>query len=174
MGKTKKNLAVAFMGESQARNKYTYFGEIAKKEGYHYIAKIFAETADKEKKYAESEFKLLGGIKSTVDNVQMVAKDEIYQPLEMYLRFAEEADAEGQSEAACLFRQIVKIENHHRDRFKKILKMIKNGTVYKRDEPIDWKCGICGYTITANEPPNRCSYCLHAKEYYEPSDMSII
>jgi rubrerythrin len=174
VSKTKKNLAAAFAGESQARNKYNYFAQIAKKEGYHYIAKIFDETAENEKRHAKDEFKLLGGLGATADNLKEAIDGENYETTEMYPEFAKQAEEEGNKEAARLFRQIAKVEAHHRDRYKKILEMLENGTVYKREEAVEWKCSVCGYAIKGTEPPVKCPCCQHPKEYYEPSDMSII
>jgi rubrerythrin len=171
MSKTEENLKAAFAGESQARNKYTYFANIAKKEGYHYIAKIFEETAENEKRHAKDEFALLGGIGDTIANLQEAIDGENYETTKMYAQFAEEADEEGNSEAAILFRQIAKIEAHHRDRYKKLLERVKAGTLYKREKPIRWKCSVCGYVHEGTEPPPICPCCKHPKEYYEPADM---
>ena len=174
MSKTKKNLEAAFAGESQARNKYDYYAKLAKKEGYHYIAKIFSETALNEHRHAKDEFKLLGGLGSTKDNLKDCIAGEDYETVEMYPKFAEEAEAEGNKEAARLFRQIGKVEAHHRDRYKKLLEMVENGTVYTREEPIEWKCSVCGYVITGTEPAPKCPCCQHPREYFEPSDMSAL
>jgi rubrerythrin len=173
MSKTKENLMAAFAGESQARNKYTYFAKAAKKEGYHYIAKIFKETAVNEERHAKDEFNLLNGIGDTTANLKEAINGENYETTEMYPQFAREAEEEGNKEAARLFTQIAKVEAHHRDRYKKLLEMIKNGTVYKRDEPIEWKCSVCGYVLTATEPPTKCPCCQHPKEYYEPANLNI-
>ena len=173
MSKTLENLAAAFAGESQARNKYTYFAEVARKEGYHYIAKIFEETADNEKRHAKDEFKLLGGLGDTAANLKAAMEGENYEVTEMYPTFAKEAEEEGNKEAAILFKQIAKVEAHHRDRYKNLLEMVENGTVFKRDTPIKWKCGICGYVYEGTEPPAKCPCCKHPREYYEPANLDL-
>ena len=173
MGKTEENLKVAFAGESQARNKYTYFAKVARGEGYHYIANILEETADNERRHAKDEFALLGGIGDTAANLQAAYEGEDYEVKEMYPTFAKEAEAEGNKEAANLFRQIAKVEAHHRDRYKKLLEMVKNGTVYKREEPIKWKCSVCGYVHEGTEPPTKCPSCAHPMEYYEPANLDF-
>ena len=173
MGKTEENLAAAFAGESQARNKYTYWAKQARKEGYHYIAKMFEETAMNEMRHAKDEFILLGGIGDTAVNLQAAMEGEDYEVRTMYKDFAEEAAAEGNKQAETLFRQIMKVEAHHRDRYKNLLEMVKNGTVYKRDEPIVWKCSVCGYIVESKEPPAKCPCCGHAKEYFEPANLDL-
>lgn len=173
MSKTEENLQAAFAGESQARNKYTYWAGVAHKEGYHYIGRIFEETAENEKRHAKDEFKLLGGIGDTAANLKEAMDGENYETTEMYPNFAKDAEEEGNKEAARLFKQIAKVEAHHRDRYKKLLEMVQNGTVFKRDEPIVWKCGVCGYVVTNNEPPPKCPCCQHPKEYYEPANLDI-
>ncbi|MHB9030119.1 MAG: rubrerythrin [Candidatus Latescibacterota bacterium] len=173
MGKTEENLKAAFAGESQARNKYTFFAEAARKEGYHYIAKLFEETAENERRHAKDEFRLLNGIGDTVANLNEAIGGENYETTDMYVTFAREADEEGNKEAANLFRQIAKIEAHHRDRYKKLLEMVMNGTVFKRDQPITWKCSVCGYIHQGTEPPVKCPSCKHPGEYYEPANLDI-
>lgn len=173
MSKTEENLKSAFAGESQARNKYTFWAQIAKKEGYHYIAKIFEETAENEKRHAKDEFKLLNGLGDTAANLKAAIEGEAYEVADMYPTFAKEAEQEGQKDAAILFKQIAKIEAHHRDRYKKLLKMVENGTVFKREEPITWKCSVCGFTYTSTEPPGKCPCCKHAREYFEPANLDI-
>lgn len=173
MGKTEDNLKAAFSGESQARNKYTYFANVARKEGYHYIAKIFEETADNERRHAKDEFVLLGGLGDTVANLTEAMEGENYETTEMYPQFAKEAEEEGNMAAAALFRQIAKVEAHHRDRYKRLLTMVKDGTVLKREEPINWKCSVCGYVHEGTEPPAKCPCCKHPKEYYEPANMDF-
>lgn len=168
MGKTEENIKAAFAGESQARNKYTFFAEVARKEGYHYIAKIFEETAENEKQHAKDHFSLLEGIGNTIDNLKEAIGGEHYETVEMYPTFAREAEEEGNKDAAILFKQIGKIELLHRERYKKLLEMVEAGTVFKRDEPISWKCSICGYRYDGTEPPPKCPSCRHPKEYYEP------
>lgn len=168
MSKTEENLKDAFAGESQARNKYTYFAKVAREEGYHYIAKIFEETADNERQHAKDEFKLLNGIGDTKTNLKDAIEGEHYENTEMYPTFAKEAEDEGNSEAANLFKQISKVEKEHEERYKKLLNMVENGTVYKKEEPIRWKCMKCGYIHEDTEPPEKCPSCKHPKEYYEP------
>jgi rubrerythrin len=173
MSKTEENLRAAFAGESQARNKYTYFAKAATKEGYHYIAKIFEETADNEKIHAKDEFKLLNGIGNTIANLKEAIGGEHHETTSMYPEFAKIAEEEGNLEAANLFKQIAKIEKHHRDRYKKLLELVENGTVYKREETIKWKCTKCGYIHEGKEPPPKCPCCKHPKEYFEPSDLGM-
>lgn len=171
MGKTEENLAAAFAGESQARNKYTYFAAVARKEGYHYIAKLFEETADNEKRHAKDEFAMMGGIGDTAANLQEAMDGEHYETAEMYPKFAEEALEEGNKKAAALFKMIAKVEAHHRDRYKKLLDRVKDDTVYKREKPIKWKCAVCGYIHEGTEPPAKCPSCAHPREHYEPANM---
>lgn len=163
----------AFQGESEARNRYTFFAEIARNEGYHYIAKIFEETAENEKFHALEEIKLLLGETSTLENLKEAVGGENYESEDMYPRFAEEADLEGNQAAAILFTQIAKIEKHHRDRFRKLHDLVEQKVVYKRDEPIKWKCSICGYVYEGTEPPFKCPYCKHPQEYYEPANLDV-
>jgi rubrerythrin len=173
VGKTKENLEAAFAGESQARNKYTFFAQVARKEGYHYIAKVFEETAANEMRHAKDEFKLLNGIGSTADNLKEAIGGEHYETTSMYPTFAEEAMAEGNKAAAVLFRQIAQVEAHHRDRYTKLLEMVENGTVFKREQPIKWKCGECGYIHVGTEPPAICPCCKHSREHYEPANLDV-
>lgn len=173
MSKTTENLKAAFAGESQARNMYTYFAKVARKENYHYIANIFEETAANEMRHANDHFKMLGGIGDTAANLKEAMDGENYETTSMYPTFAKEAEEEGNMEAAMLFTQIAKIEAEHRDRYSKLLEMVKNGTVFSREEPIKWKCSLCGYKHTGTEPPPKCPACKHPKEYYEPADMDI-
>ena len=152
MSKTEENLKAAFAGESQARNKYTFFAKVAREEGYHYIAKMFEESAANEMAHAKDHFKLLKGIGDTAANLKEAIGGEHYETVEMYPTFAKEAEEEGNAEATNLFKQIAKVEAHQRDRYRKLLQMVQDGTVYKRDEPIKWKCGVCGYVHTGTEP----------------------
>jgi rubrerythrin len=173
MSKTEKNLREAFAGESQARNKYTFFASQARKEGYHYIANIFEETAMNEMRHAKDEFLLLNGVGDTAANLQAAAEGEDYEVKTMYADFAKEAEEEGNKEAAMLFNQILKVEAHHRDRYLKLLELVKSGNVFKRDKPIEWKCGVCGYIHEGTEPPAKCPCCKHAYNHYEPSNMNF-
>lgn len=173
MSNTEKNLKVAFAGESRARNKYAYFADVARKEGYRYIAKIFEEISDNEKHHALEELKLLCGTTSTAQNLKDAISGEHYESEEMYPKFAVEADQEGNREACSLFSQIAKIEKQHMERFKALLKMVEEGTVYQRENPVRWKCSKCGYTYEGTAPPSRCPYCKVPREYYEPANLDI-
>ena len=147
MSKTTENLQAAFAGESQARNKYTFYAEVAREEGYHYIAKLFEETAENEKQHALDHFKLLNGVGSTIENLKAAFGGEDYEVESMYPEFAKEAEEEGEKMAAIAFQQVAKIEAHHRERYKKLLAMVEAGTVYKREEPIKWKFSVFGYIV---------------------------
>ena len=171
--KTEKNLQAAFAGESQARNKYTYFAQVARKEGYHYIAKMFEESAFNEMRHAKDEFKLLSGIGDTKANLKEAIEGETHETMEMYPGFAKDAEEEGNADAARLFRQIAKVEKQHAERYKKLLAMVENETVYKREQPIKWKCSVCGYIYEGVEPPPKCPCCQHPREYYEPDSLSF-
>lgn len=168
MKKTEENLKTAFAGESQARNKYTYFAKVAQNEGYHYIAKIFLETADNEMQHAKDEFKRLKMLGDTMANLKEAIAGEHYETSEMYPNFSKEAEKEGNMDAARLFKEIGEVESHHENRYRKLLEMVEKGTVYKRDKPIKWKCSKCGYIYEGKEPPKECPSCKHAREYYEP------
>ena len=172
--KTEKNLMAAFSGESQARNKYTYFAKIAQKQGYVYVAKIFEESAANEMQHAKDEFKLLNGIGDTVKNLNEAIAGEHYENTEMYPTFAKEAKEEGFEDAARLFEQIAKVEVEHEARYRKLLKMVEDGTLYKREKSIKWKCAKCGFIHEGKEPPETCPSCKHPKEYYEPADLSFL
>jgi len=174
MLKTEENLKEAFAGESMARNKYDYFAKVARKEGYLYIARIFEETAINEMQHAKEEFKLLNGIGDTIANLKEAIAGEHYETTEMYPNFAKDAEEEGNSEAATVFRQIGKVEKEHEERYKKLLDMVEKGTVYKREKPIKWKCSKCGYIHEGTEPPSKCPACKHPPEYYEPACLCFI
>ena len=173
MSKTDRNLKAAFANESLARNRYSYFAIMAEREGYRYIAKIFEEIAENEKYHAMEELKLLMGDRDTLTNLKESVDGEQYEFEEMYPRYATEAEVEGNRAATILFQQISKIERQHYDRFKKLLEMVAAGKVFKRDAPIKWKCSICGYAYDGLEPPNRCPYCKHPQEYYEPANLDV-
>jgi rubrerythrin len=173
MTRTDENLKTAFAGESQARNRYDYFAKAARKEGYHYIAKLFEETALNEMQHAKDEFKLLSGIADTKTNLKEAIEGENYEHTKMYPEFEKQAEEDGNKDAAKLFRQIAKVEQEHEKRYKKLLDMVEAGTVYKRDEPIKWKCSQCGYIYEGKEPPKECPSCKHAREYYEPEDLTL-
>jgi len=174
MSKTMENLAAAFAGESQARNKYTFFAKVARKEGYHYIAKLFEETADNERRHALEHFKLLDMLGDTAANLKEAVTGEDYETTTMYPEFAAQAEADGNAEAARICKRIGEVEAHHRDRYKKLLEMVENGTVFKRETPIKWKCGVCGYVMEGAEPPQKCPCCQHPQGYFEPADLSVI
>jgi rubrerythrin len=173
MNKTLENLKAAFVGESQARNKYTFFAQVAKKEGYHYIAKILEETAENERRHAKDELALLNGIGNTVANLKEAIGGEDYETREMYPTFAREAEAEGNQAAALLFKEIGEVEEHHRERFKALLALVESGMVYKREKPIKWKCSVCGYIHEGTEPPTKCPCCQHPKVYFEPANLDF-
>jgi len=173
MSKTIENLEVAFSGESMARSRYMFFARTAKKEGYHYIAKIFEETAENEMYHALEEYRLLYSEKTTLENLKEAIKGEAYEAQKMYPEFAVQAEIEGNKKASVLFNQIAKIEKTHLARFKKLLDLVETNCVYKREKPIRWKCSICGYTYEGHEPPPRCPYCKHAREYCEPANLDI-
>ncbi len=171
MSKTEENLKTAFSGESQARNKYDYFAKVARNQGYHYIAKIFEETAMNEVQHAKDEFKLLKGIGDTKANLKAAIEGENYEHTKMYPKMKKDAEEEGNKEAAELFTEIAEVEENHEKRYKKLLEMVEKGTVYKRDKPIRWKCSKCGYIHEGKEPPEKCPSCKHPREYYEPECM---
>lgn len=173
MSQTMENLKKAFSGECMARNKYLFFARTARKEGYHYIAKIFEETAENEMYHAFEEYKLLFGKRTTRENLKSAIESEQYESDQMYPEFAVQAEIEGQKAASILFNQIAKIERNHLVRFKKLLELVETDSVYKRDAPIRWKCSICGYTYEGCEPPPRCPYCKYEKEYCEPANLDI-
>ncbi|MDD2376823.1 MAG: rubrerythrin family protein [Clostridia bacterium] len=167
--KTEANLMTAFAGESQARNKYTYYASKAKKDGYEQIANIFEETAGNEKEHAKLWFKALHGdnIPSTINNLKDAANGEKYEWTEMYARFAKEASEEGFNEIASLFEQVASIEKEHEKRYLDLLKNIEEGTVFKKDGISIWKCLNCGYIHTSNVAPIMCPVCKHPQSYFE-------
>lgn len=171
MSKTEENLKAAFAGESQARNKYDYFAKVARKEGYHYIANVFEETALNEMQHSKDEFKLLGGIGDTAANLKAAADGEHYENTEMYPTFAREAEEEGNKKAADLFRQIAKVEKAHEERYLRLLKMVEEGTVFKRETPVKWTCLKCGHIHEGTEPPEKCPVCQHPRGYFQPETI---
>jgi rubrerythrin len=177
---TEKNLLAAFAGESQARNRYSYFASQARKEGYEQIAAIFAETADQEKEHAKREFKFLEGgeveisaafpagvIGSTLENLKEAAAGEHYEHTDMYPGFAEVADKEGFAEIATVFREIAVAEKRHEGRYLALAKNMTEGTVFKREKPVRWVCRNCGYVHEGLEAPEVCPACAHPQSYYE-------
>ena len=165
--KTEKNLMEAFAGESQARNKYTYFASVAKKEGYEQIAALFLETAENEKEHAKIHFKYLNGISDTKANLAAAAAGENYEWTDMYDRMAKEADEEGLTEIAEKFRGIGAIEKEHEARFRRLLENVENGEVFKRGSITIWKCRNCGHIVVGTEAPKVCPVCNHAQSYFE-------
>ena len=167
--KTEKNLMDAFAGESQARNKYTFFASKAKKEGYEQIAAIFQETADNEKEHAKMWYKLLKGgeIPSTLDNLHEAADGENYEWTDMYERMAKEADEEGFTRIAYLFREVGKIEKEHEERYKKLIENLDGGLVFSKDGDRIWKCRNCGHIVIGKSAPEVCPVCSHPKAYFE-------
>jgi rubrerythrin len=171
MSKTQDNLREAFSGESQARNKYMFFAKVARKQGYHYVAKIFEETAENEVQHAKENFKRLKGIGDTATNLKAAIDGEHHEHTSMYPEFAKIARKEGDEEAAKLFEEIAKVEQKHEARFKKLLEMVKADAVYKRSKKIYWKCSKCGHIHYGEEPPTCCPCCKHPTEYFEPECM---
>jgi len=178
--KTEKNLLAAFAGESQARNRYTYFASQARKEAYEQIAAIFLETADNEKEHAKREFKFLQGgevevtgsfpagvIGDTASNLKEAGGGEHYEWTEMYPEFANVADEEGFSEIAAVFRAIARAEEQHEKRYLALLKNLEDGKVFKKDKVVKWKCRNCGYIYEGTEPPETCPACAHPQAYFE-------
>ncbi len=165
--KTEQNLLAAFAGESQARNKYTYYASAAKKEGYEQIAAFFEETANNEKEHAKMWFKQLNGIGTTVENLEAAAGGEYYEWTEMYPSFAKTAKEEGFDAIARLFERVAEIEKKHEERYKTLLKNIKDEKVFKRGESTIWICRNCGHIHVGNEPPKACPACWHPQSYFE-------
>ena len=167
--KTEKNLMEAFAGESQARNKYTYFASKAKKEGYEQIAAIFQETADNEKEHAKLWFKLLNGgdISTTANNLKEAAEGENFEWTDMYERMAHEAREEGFTHIAFLFEAVGKIEKEHEKRYKKLLENVEDGLVFSKDGDKIWKCRNCGHIVIGKQAPDVCPVCNHPKAFFE-------
>ncbi|MFR6055468.1 MAG: rubrerythrin [Eubacteriales bacterium] len=166
--KTEANLWTAFSGESQARNKYTYYASKAKKDGYEQIAKIFEDTANNEKEHAKLWFKILkGGIGDTMDNLADAAAGENYEWTEMYADFAKVADEEGFSDIARLFRGVAAIEKTHEERYKKLLSNIKEGIVFSREGDTIWECANCGHIHIGKKAPEICPVCAHPQAYFK-------
>ena len=167
--KTEKNLMEAFAGESQARNKYTYFASKAKKEGFEQIAAIFQETADNEKEHAKMWYKILNGgeISDTITNLQAAADGENYEWTDMYAEFAKTAREEGFDNIAFLFEEVGKIEKEHEQRYLKLLDNVKKGKVFEAGEVKVWKCRNCGHIVVGTKAPDVCPVCSHPKAYFE-------
>ena len=166
--RTEANLMTAFAGESQARNKYTYYASKAKKDGYLQIAQIFEETANNEKEHAKIWFKLLhdGGIPTTVENLKDAAEGENYEWTEMYAEFAVVAKEEGFDHIAALFEMVAKIEKEHEERYKKLLANIDGGVVFSKDNDIVWICSNCGHIHIGKKAPEICPVCAHPQAYF--------
>ena len=165
--KTEQNLRAAFSGESEARNKYTYFASVAKKEGYEQIAALFLETAENEKEHAKLHFKYLNGIGDTKANLAAAAEGENYEWTDMYDTFAKEAEEEGFKEIAATFRGIAAIEKEHEERYRKLLANLEEGTVFKKGSISIWKCRNCGHIVVGTSAPEICPVCRHPKAHFE-------
>ena len=166
--KTEKNLMEAFAGESQARNKYTYFASVAKKAGFEQIAALFLETADQEKEHAKMWFKEFHGLGDTAQNLIWAAEGENDEWTNMYARMAEEADEEGFPAIATAWRKISEVEAFHEQRYRKLLSRVEAGQVFEREEEIEWQCRNCGYVHKGKSAPKACPACVHPQEYFEP------
>ena len=172
--KTEKNLMEAFAGESQARNKYTYFASKAKKEGYEQIASLFLETADNEKEHAKLWFKALhDGMPSTLENLLDAANGENFEWTDMYARMAKEAREEGFEELAILFEGVGKIEKEHEERYRQLIKNLEEGQVFEKNGIVIWKCRNCGHIHVGKEAPQICPVCKHPQAYFEIKATNI-
>lgn len=184
MGETTENLTKAFIGESQARNRYTFYAKIAQKEGFEQIASIFLEIAEQEKVHAKRLFEHIQELKedlteikveatapvvygNTAENLKAAIAGEYYEYSEMYPEFAKIAEEEGLDKIATRLRSIAKAEEHHEERYKKLLTQVEGGTVFKKDEEVAWVCRECGYVHIGNEPPIKCPSCDHSRSYYQ-------
>lgn len=165
--KTEKNLQTAFAGESQARNKYTYFASKARKEGYEQIAAIFEETANNEKEHAELWFKRLNGIGTTAENLKAAAEGENFEWTDMYNDFAKVAREEGFEDIAKQFEGVAEIEKHHEERYRKLLKNVEDKLVFSKDGDAIWQCRNCGHIVVGKDAPKVCPVCAHAQSYFE-------
>ena len=164
---TEKNLEAAFAGESQARNKYTYFASVAKKEGYEQMSALFLKTAENEKEHAKLWFKELKGIGSTAENLLDAADGENYEWTDMYEDFAKTADEEGFHELAAKFKLVAKIEKHHEERYRALLKNIENNEVFEKSSVKVWDCRNCGHIVVGEKAPELCPTCNHPQSYFE-------
>ena len=165
--KTERNLWEAFAGESQARNKYTYFASVAKKAGYEQIAEIFLKTADNEKEHAKLWFKALGELGDTAQNLLHAAEGENYEWTDMYSKFADEAEEEGFKELAFKFREVAKIEKSHEERYRALLNNVEMQTVFEKAGETMWECRNCGHLVMGKKAPEVCPVCAHPKAYFE-------
>lgn len=164
---TEKNLEAAFAGESQARNKYTYFASVAKKQGFEQIADLFLKTAGNEKEHAKMWFKELNGIGNTAENLLAAAEGENYEWTDMYEDFAKTAEEEGFTELAHKFRLVAAIEKHHEERYRALLRNVETAEVFKRSEIKVWECRNCGHIVVGKEAPEVCPVCNHPQSYFE-------
>ena len=164
---TKKNLETAFAGESEARNKYTFFASVAKKEGYEQIAALFQKTADNEKEHAKMWFKELAGIGDTAANLEAAAEGENYEWTDMYAGFAKTAEEEGFVELAAKFRMVAAIEKHHEERYRALLKNIELAEVFEKSEVKVWECRNCGHIMVGTKAPQVCPVCAHPQSFFE-------
>lgn len=167
--KTEKNLEAAFSGESQARNKYTYFSSVAKKQGFEQIADLFLKTANNEKEHAKMWFKELNGIGDTADNLKAAAEGENYEWTDMYVEFAKTAEEEGFTELAHKFRLVAAIEKHHEERYRALLKNIETAEVFEKSEVKVWECRNCGHIVVGTSAPEVCPTCNHPQSFFEIS-----
>ena len=165
--KTEKNLMAAFAGESQARNKYTYFASVAKKEGYEQIAAIFEATANNEKEHAKLWFKELGELGTTAQNLLAAAEGENYEWTDMYDTFAKEAEEEGFTRIAAKFRMVAAIEKTHEERYRKLLSNVEMQQVFEKAEETIWECRNCGHLVMGKKAPEVCPVCVHPKSFFE-------
>ena len=165
--KTEQNLMTAFAGESQARNKYTYFASVAKKEGYEQIAAIFEETANNEKEHAKLWFKHLGGLGTTAANLLAAAEGENYEWTDMYDTFAKEAEEEGFKALAAQFRMVAAIEKAHEERYRKLLSNVEMQQVFEKSEMTMWECRNCGHLVMGTKAPGACPVCAHPQAFFE-------
>ena len=165
--KTEKNLMEAFAGESQARNKYTYFASVAKKEGYEQIAAIFHETAENEHEHAKLWFKALGGLGNTAANLLAAAEGENYEWTDMYDTFAKEAEEEGFKALAAQFRMVAAIEKTHEERYRKLLSNVEMQQVFEKADMTMWECGNCGHLVMGKKAPAACPVCAHPQSFFE-------
>ncbi len=168
--KTEKNLWEAFAGESQARNKYTYFASVAKKAGYEQIAALFLKTADNEKEHAKLWFKALGGVGTTEENLKVAAEGENFEWTDMYERMAQEADEEGFHDLAEQFRGVGAIEKHHEERYRKLLQNVEEKKVFEKSGVTVWECRNCGHIVIGTKAPDVCPVCKHPQSYFEVHD----
>ena len=165
--KTEKNLMAAFSGESEARNKYTYFASVAKKEGYEQLAAIFLDTANNEKEHAKLWFKALGALGDTASNLAAAAAGENYEWTEMYAQFAKDAEEEGFTELAAKFRMVAAIEKTHEERYRALLNNVEMQKVFEKSEEIMWECRNCGHLVVGKKAPQICPVCAHPQSYFE-------